>query len=137
MSTKRQSIVDALEALLGGVSGFDSVGPWRVLPEEQADLPAVTFEDKNSRTVSMAGGIEQHTLEVDIDFNVVGSDPMPTVRTLAQAVLTAFAADPLLGDLLTGSRPTGFDMGKHIANTKLAMGRLSLTLEYETDRFTI
>lgn len=140
MSTKRQQITDALQTLLEGVSGFKTVDNWVVLPEEQGNLPACTFEDKDSNAVPMAGSVTQHSLQIDIEFNAIGTSRatcMATLRTLAQSILTAFAADPLLGDLLTGSRQTGFSMGAHIANTKLAMGRLTLALEYETDRFSI
>jgi len=137
LSTKRQQIVDALQTLLEGVSGFKTVAPWQFLPEEQENLPAVTFEDKDSTATPLAGNWVQHSLTVDIDFAASGSTALTTVRTLAESILTGFAADPLLGDLLTGSRQTGFSMGKNIANTKLAMGRLSLALEYETDRFSL
>lgn len=137
MSTKRQQIADALETLLNTISAFQNVSAWQFLPEEQGQLPAVTFEDKDATAVPMAGGVMQHSLTVDIDFSASGSTATSTVRTLAQSILTAFAADPLLGDLLTGSRQAGFSMGINAANTKLALGRLTLALEYETDRFTL
>ncbi len=139
-TTKRQQIVDALQTLIAATSGLTGCTVWQLMPEEKDQLPAAVIEDGESTPTALAGGVTQHSLTVDIDIAVVGTESDPAdqlARSLAGDVLAQFGTDPTLGDLLTGSRQSGLSLGVNSKNVRLGLGRLRLVLEYETSRFEI
>lgn len=136
MST-RQTIVDAIETAMNGVSGVTGVHVWRRVPLGVNQVPAITIYDTDSELIDGTVGFFTHNLTVDIIGWVTGASAATSARTLLAGILAAIGTGNRWGlsDCITQITTSAIDLAQE--GDIVAGCRVTLAITYTTAQHTI
>lgn len=151
MSSKRQQIVDAIEARLKGIAygltlqlpdgpyicqnTIKGVYPWHKAAFNQAQLPAIEFWDANADTSPGPASQHEHELPIILQVSTPGVQPASIARTLMQDIIAAIGSDPKWGGLAYWTDITGHGLMVEKAGDVIAGAQVLFTVKYRTALF--
>jgi len=126
--TKRQQIVDEIQAALKGITGWDihSFFEWgnAFAP---TDVPFVDVADI-ADNVTVDAGCATH--ELDVEISVVTNEPIDVLREHMSRVLGALAP-------IKGARQNGVSIEAVQTDESLLSAKIGIVVQYETERWGI
>ena len=140
MSTIRQQIVEALVTQMKTITAVSNrVYIWKD-PEDlsPAEMPCIVVRDQRADvTAETLDGLNNHSLQVSLDYWATGTTAWSAAQNGIDAMLTAFNTDPTLGGLVLINRLTGHDVGVIRHGNIMAAGTIDLALTYFADADTL
>lgn len=148
MSSKRQQIVDAIEARLSEIAygvtfqlpdgpytcqnTIKGVYPWHKTTFNPAQLPAIEFWDANAETSPGEASQHEHELPIVLQVSTVGSQPASVARTLMEDVIACIGANRKWGGLAYWTDITGHGLMVEKAGDIIAGAQVLFTVKYRT-----
>lgn len=139
MASKRQQVVDALEARLKTitkVNGYASdlgrnVFVWRPLPVPEEVLPCAILRDTVSPTQETFGE-HLHRMATEVEVIGAGTDAPEQVRAMVADITKAIGTDRTFGSLVQEVNPVSEDFQVEQASKKLGSALLRFEVIFTT-----
>lgn len=133
MSSKRQSIVDALQTALTNVTAVSGrVFCRRTSPLLPSQLPALVYSDNEATTEMEIIGIRTHRLSVEITAITTTKTSASQSRTLTADICTAIFADQTLGGIAESIELNSHNIMLEQDAEMLAAAHVTITIIYRT-----
>ncbi|MCP3177305.1 hypothetical protein MJO47_09360 [Desulfuromonas sp. KJ2020] len=138
--TKRQQIVDALDARLKSITmanGYSTdigkkVSAWRSAPLAESEPFVLIYRDTECPKEAPEAGRHRHSLQIEMTILVRSSTSPGTVRAMIGDVVKAIGTDPRLGGLALWAALVADSLAVERETRTLAGADLSWQITYST-----
>lgn len=140
--SKRQQIVTAIDARLKTIlisNGYETnvgnnVYEWWSMPLIESELPGLIYRD-TQEIEALSIGYHIHTLTIEIDAFVVGSNSPSDLRKLIADVIISIGVDETWGELAEDTRPVEETIQIEQEERKIAAVKIKIEIDYRTGIF--
>lgn len=148
MSSRRQQIVDAIEARLGQIapgkvftlpdgpyictSTIKGIHPWRKTAFGKTEVPAIRFRDGDADVEPGPSTQHENKLRVVLDASILGSVTASVARALLADVVAVIGSDPKWGGLAYWTDITSHSVDVDQAGDVIEGVQVHFTVTYRT-----